>query len=176
MSGNPCVFFDRDGVVNLPPSGRYLTSWEDFVFQPGIVNVLQMVKKRGYLSVLVTNQQGVARGLMTTKDLDNIHARMQEELRKNDATFDDIRACTEAAGPNSRRKPSPAMLLEAAQAFDINLERSWMIGDDDRDILAGKNAGVRTIRIRGDKPVNEEADLTVESVEKLHAVLEANLD
>jgi D-glycero-D-manno-heptose 1,7-bisphosphate phosphatase len=150
----PAVFFDRDGVVNVSPGAGYVLRWDDFHFAPGIVEALQICRKAGYALVLATSQQGVGKGLMSQADLDDIHARMQEQLARDGAAFDGLYACTcLACDPTCTcRKPSPEMLLRAASDLDLDLERSWLVGDADRDILMAINAGVpHTVRI-GDEP------------------------
>ncbi len=173
-----CVFFDRDGVVNVPPveQDRYLRDWDAFSFIDGVQEVLALVRMRGYKSVLVTNQQGVAKEMMTLADLQAIHDAMQETLAAKNASFDAIYAATDLAGPHSRRKPSPAMLLEAAGDLNIDLARSWMVGDHDKDMQAGKAAGTGTIRFLGKKEVRETSDFTVANHQDLKRLLEDILE
>jgi D-glycero-D-manno-heptose 1,7-bisphosphate phosphatase len=143
------VFFDRDGVVNRRRVDDYVKAWEEFEFLPEIFSVLPEARAHGYLAVLVTNQRGVARGLMSEESLARIHEAMQSELeRASGATFDAIYFCPHErdAGCNCR-KPLPGMLLDAARDLAIDLARSWMIGDSESDIAAGRAAGCRTILI-----------------------------
>ncbi len=175
--GVPAVFFDRDGVINRPPDSekRYLTAWEDFHFIEGMPEVLAAVKRRGYLTILVTNQQGVGKGLMTREALETIHDAMQRSLTPQGAAFDGIYAATGLAGKDLRRKPNPAMLLEAAADHSIDLPRSWMVGDHDNDMRAGKAAGVRTVRVRGAKAVTVSSDFEVGGAAELTALLAKHL-
>lgn len=168
------IFFDRDGVINEPPSAedRYLRRWEDFRFTEGIVDVLARVKQRGWLIVLITNQQGVGKGLMSVGELESIHQPMQACLRESRAAFDAIYAAIGLRGEDPRRKPSPAMLLEAAQSLDIDLGCSWMVGDHDNDMRAGQAAGTKTIRFLGEKAVTVASDHHVEDAAELGRVLE----
>ncbi len=150
----PAVFFDRDGVVNVSPGAGYVLRWTDFHFAPGVVEALQVCRQAGYALVLATSQQGVGKGLMRQTDLDEIHARMQQHLARDGAAFDGLYACTcLASDPDCTcRKPSPEMLLHAAADLDLDLGRSWLVGDADRDILMAHHAGVpNTVRI-GDEP------------------------
>jgi histidinol-phosphate phosphatase family protein len=173
----PAFFFDRDGVVNVcPGEGAYVLRWEDFHFSQGIIEALSWLRKRGFALILVTNQQGVGKGLMTQADLDDIHARMQAELLKHEAQFDAIYACTcLKSDPNCRcHKPSPEMAQRAAREQDLDLSRSWLIGDHDRDIAMAANAGVaHTIRVRGGRPVTIPATHEIDSVSELPARLPA---
>lgn len=141
MNLTPAFFFDRDGTVNVSPGPGYVLRWEDFHFMPGVRDMLAAVKARGWKAILVTSQQGVGKGLMTQEALDGIHARMQAALGP-EAAFDGIYVCTGLDGADPRRKPSPAMILEAAAAHQLDLAASWNIGDKERDLEMGKNAGV----------------------------------
>ena len=147
----PAFFFDRDGVVNRSPGDGYVLQWGDFRFSEGIFEALAFLRSKGFVLVLVTSQQGVGKGLMTQAALDNIHTRMQAELRKHDAAFDAIYSCTCLAhDPRCTcRKPSPEMILNAAKEHHLDLAHSWLVGDRDRDIQMAMNADVpNTIRIR----------------------------
>jgi D-glycero-D-manno-heptose 1,7-bisphosphate phosphatase len=109
------------------------------------MEVLREIKQRGYLAIIITNQRGVGLGLMTEQELHAIHAALQSKmLREAGVQFDDIIFCTDADKTSLRRKPSPAMLLEAAEKWNIDLANSWMIGDSMSDIEAGQRAGTKT--------------------------------
>lgn len=149
----PAVFFDRDGVVNVSPGSGYVLRWEDFHFTPGIVEALALCRARGYALVLVTSQHCVGKGDLPAAGLAAIHEQMQNELRARGADFDDIRHCPHLDGTCGCRKPSPAMIFAARDALDLDLARSWLVGDHDRDIQMAGNAGVpRTVRIASEKP------------------------
>lgn len=136
----PAFIFDRDGTVNVSPGPGYVLRWEDFHFMPGVVEMLLDVKRHGWKAILITSQQGVGKGLMTQADLDDIHTRMQAAL--GEAAFDGIYACTGLEGKDPRRKPSPAMVWEAARDHGLDLTRSWNVGDKERDLEMGRAAGV----------------------------------
>ena len=168
----PAVFFDRDGVVNISPGDGYVLRWEDFHFSPGIVEALRLCRERGYAIVLVTSQQGVGKGLMTQSALGEIHRQMQEALRAEGAGFDAIFACTHLDGTCECRKPSPEMIFNARDAMSLDLSRSWLVGDHDRDIQMAANAGVpNTIRIMSDKPNRATPTITLGGTEMLAATL-----
>ena len=166
----PCVFFDRDGVVNRSPGAGYVLRWEDFHFQEGIFELLRLVKDHGYLSVLVTSQKGVGKGLMFHVELSRIHDNMQQRLIEECGSgFDGIYAHTGEADCPHPPKPDPGMILTAADELDIELSRSWMIGDADRDIQMGQRAGLEgTMRLIGDKAVGIGANETVEDLHEAH--------
>ena len=153
MTPRPAVFFDRDGVVNLSPGAGYVLSWNDFHFSPGLIAALRLCKARGYATILVTSQQGVGKGLMTQADLDQIHDQMQRTLATEHAAFDAIYACTcLSTDPDCTcRKPSPEMIHRAAADHHLDLTRSLLVGDYDRDIQMAIHAGLPTsIRILAD--------------------------
>jgi D-glycero-D-manno-heptose 1,7-bisphosphate phosphatase len=170
------VFFDRDGIVNKRLVGAYVRSVEEFEFIDAITELLLYVQERGYESILVSNQQGVAKGLMTREDLQHITEYFQNELvRRCGVAFHDIRYCTDAESAGSpRRKPAPGMLLEAAAERGIELSASWMIGDSVSDVQAGRAAGVRTILV-GEFTQVPQADFIVPSVEAVLPVLREHL-
>jgi D-glycero-D-manno-heptose 1,7-bisphosphate phosphatase len=174
MSLKRAVFFDRDGVVNRSPGEGYVLRVEDFHLMPGITEVLAWCKAQGFLIVLVTSQQGVGKGLMSQEDLDAIHASMQEELARSSAAFDGIYSCTDLAGQGTRRKPSPEMMFEAAADLGIDLATSAMVGDHDRDIQMGRNAGVAfTVRLAGEKEVSDSGDALACTVPEILVALKA---
>ncbi len=179
MKARPAVFFDRDGVVNVSPGAGYVLRWEDFRFSPGIFTALRLCKERGYATVLVTSQQGVGKGLMSQAELDRIHAEMQRALAAEGAAFDAIHACTCLADDPACacRKPSPEMIHRAAADLGLDLARSLLVGDYDRDIQMAANAGIPvTIRVlTPGHPATVPATRTVAATEELAAVLEAVL-
>ena len=171
----PAIFFDRDGVVNRSPGGGYVTRWQDFVMNEGIGEALSLCRSRGYWTVLVTSQRCVGKGLITLEDLHALHDEMQRALGAA-AKFDSIHVFTGLPGTESLEKPNPDLILEAAEMLPIDLERSWLIGDADRDIVMAQHAGVpSTVRVRTDHPVGVEATFTVDSIEALIKVLEQQL-
>lgn len=136
----PAVFFDRDGVINVSPGPGYVLSEADFHFMPGVAETLHLCRDLGFVTILVTSQQGVGKGLMSQETLDAIHAGMQTAL--GEAAFAGIYACTHLDGTCTCRKPSPQMILEAAQEHGLDLRRSLMVGDADRDMEMARRAGV----------------------------------
>lgn len=140
------AFLDRDGVINQKaPDGEYVTRWEDFHLLPGATEGITQLNRAGFCVIIVTNQRCVAKGLLTEEELGILHRRMTDELALGGATLDALYYCPhEIESACLCRKPKPGMLLEAARSRNLDLAASWMIGDSDRDIQAGKNAGCRT--------------------------------
>lgn len=169
------VFFDRDGVINISPGAGYVLSVNEFHFIPGIIEILAWCKAQGFLTVLVTSQQGVGKGLMTQATLDAIHAHMQSVLGEHQAAFDSIHACTGLDGQCDCRKPAPKMIFDAAQELGgIDLPGSALIGDHDRDIQMARNAGVGfSIRLAGEKPVAESGNALARSIAEVFEVLQS---
>ena len=143
------AFLDRDGVINRKPlENGYVTRWEDLQFMPGVAESIALLNHAGYQVIVVSNQRCVARGLVTSQALDSIHQQMCNWLASAGARIDAVYYCPhETQPPCSCRKPAPGLLLTAAREHEIDLAASWMIGDSEIDIEAGRSAGCRTIRL-----------------------------
>ena len=141
--GHRALFLDRDGVIN--ERRAFLVRRVDhFVFRPGVPEALARARRAGWKVVVATNQWPVAVGIIPRRALDGIHARMSEEAARAGAVFDLIQHCPH--WPLARclcKKPRPGMLLDAARRLDIDLARSWMVGDQHKDMQAGRAAGCR---------------------------------
>jgi D-glycero-D-manno-heptose 1,7-bisphosphate phosphatase len=137
------VILDRDGVLNKkPPKAEYVRRWEEFYWLPGAVEALQLFKQSGFQVVLITNQAGIARGVMTEADLAAIHERMQAELAKGGASVDRIYHCPHGWDEGCEcRKPKPGMLFQAQRDLHLDLTQTCFIGDDERDAQAADAAG-----------------------------------
>jgi D-glycero-D-manno-heptose 1,7-bisphosphate phosphatase len=161
------VFLDRDGVINrkAPNEQSYITRWEDFQILNGVIQAVSRLN-RSFRVIVVTNQRAVAKGLMTTAQLESLHDRMCLELQSRGARIDGVFYCPhDLSPPCTCRKPEPGMLLEAARMHSIDLANSWMVGDSEKDIDAGKKAGCRTVRLidEGSSPLTH-ADLVAPSL------------
>lgn len=172
------VFIDRDGVINQKPrEGEYITSWGDFHILPGVAEAITLLKKEGYAVIVVTNQRCVAKGLLAIAELEEIHARMRESLARSAATLDGIYYCPHDYQSQCKcRKPAPGMLLEAAQALGLDLSSSWMVGDSDTDIQAGKKAGCKTVRVLGPGGKSLAADSDAENGNRAEVTARSLLD
>jgi D-glycero-D-manno-heptose 1,7-bisphosphate phosphatase len=161
------AFLDRDGVINRKArKGEYVTRWEEMEILPGVSEAIALLNEAGYRVIVVSNQRCVAKGLITTAELEVLHRRLCETLASTGATIDTIYYCPhEKQPPCLCRKPQPGMLLDAARAHDIDLAASWMIGDSDSDVEAGRRAGCKTARLlSSDERPNRNADVAAPSL------------
>lgn len=142
------VFLDRDGVINVKaPEGDYIKSLKEFRFLPGAVDAIHLLNINNWRVIIITNQRGIARQLMTMHDLQTIHSFMEEELHKHNAHVDDIFICPHEKGTCHCRKPDIGLFLQAEKKIPVDKSKSWMIGDSKSDIEAGRNFGIYTIAV-----------------------------
>ncbi len=161
------LFLDRDGTINRRIVDGYVRSWEEFEFLPGVMEAMFRFSTIFDNIIVVTNQQGIGKGLMTHEELTRIHERMVDDIKQNQGRIDQIYYCPQLKIFNPLcRKPNPGMAIQAQEDFpSIVYERSIMVGDADSDILFGKNLGMLTVRIaHPDNEVNVPADITVDSL------------
>lgn len=157
LSPKKVVFLDRDGVINKKaPEGDYVKSWQEFKFFPESVEALKILGQKGYDIYIITNQAGIARGMMTEKDLEIIHQKMKKKLEKNKIKINGIYYCSHGRDDGCEcRKPKPGLLFQAAREHNLNLTKAIFIGDDKRDIQAGEAAGCKTILLKKEKGLLE---------------------
>jgi D-glycero-D-manno-heptose 1,7-bisphosphate phosphatase len=144
----PAVFLDRDGT--LIEERSYLTQPSQVQLLPGVALALARLRAAGFACVVVTNQSAIGRGMMTEADLACVHAELHRQLATAGVALDAIYHCPVVPVSDDKRviehpdrKPAPGMLLRAARELGLDLARSWMIGDQVSDALAGRNAGCR---------------------------------
>ena len=144
--GNRAVFLDRDGTIARDV--HYCRRPEDFKLFKDVPVSIKMLNEKGYKTVIITNQSGIARGYFTEETLARIHQKMKDELAAAGATIDAIYYCLHHPDENCDcRKPGTALFLKAAKELDIDLSHSYMIGDTEKDIHAGKKAGCKTVLV-----------------------------
>ncbi|MCX6568256.1 MAG: D-glycero-beta-D-manno-heptose 1,7-bisphosphate 7-phosphatase [Candidatus Aminicenantes bacterium] len=142
------VFLDRDGVINKDRPD-YVKSWEEFEFLPGALEAFRVLAAGPRQVVVVSNQSGIGRGLVSRETVDEIHARMTEAVRRSGGRIDAIYYCPHRPDEDCPcRKPRPGLILKAARELDIDLAASWLVGDDLRDLETAVAAGVRPILVR----------------------------
>jgi len=144
---NKAIFLDRDGVINKERSD-YVKSLNEFEIFSNVIHCIKMLKEAGYLIIIITNQSAINRGLMTHNDLQGIHDYLQRKLEQNDALIDSIYYCPHR--PDEKcdcRKPKPSLLLKAISEYDIDPMKSWMIGNNDSDMIAASTVNCKGIKI-----------------------------
>ena len=144
------LFLDRDGVINQRTPGAYVTDIEEFEFIDGVLNALRFFTTIFEKIVVVTNQQGVGKGLMTETQLVDIHAHMQVQIERADGRIDAIYYCPELAEDNPEcRKPNTGMAHQAQADFpEIDFEKSIMVGDSATDMEFAFRLGMKTVFIQ----------------------------
>jgi D-glycero-D-manno-heptose 1,7-bisphosphate phosphatase len=151
--GKIAVFLDRDGVLNKKPAIHdYVKNFNEFHWNDGARSLIQKIKEKGYLTVVVSNQQGITLGKMTDTFVKNLHKKMNEDLKTHNTNIDAFYVCPHSEGDNCEcRKPKPGLFLLASKELSIDLNSSFMIGDRDSDREAAKRAGcMKTIMISSD--------------------------
>ena len=168
------IFLDRDGVINKEKN--YIYKVEDFEFIDGVFKSCKYLISLGYEIIIVTNQSGISRGYYSEKDFKNITDWMINQFNKNGIEILDIFYCPHS--PNSDcncRKPKPGMLIEAKNTHSINMKKSWMVGDSERDIIAANLAGIEnTIMVRSGHPIyedNSKAKFFLDSISQIKQVI-----
>ncbi|MEZ4774408.1 MAG: HAD family hydrolase [Bacteroidia bacterium] len=152
------LFIDRDGVINQKRDDDYVKTWEEFIFIPGSLEGLKYLKDHFSRMIIVTNQRGVGRKMMTEATLLEIHSQMMDEIQAAGGRIDRIYYCPnlEENDHEGCRKPKPGMALKAKADFpEIDLSRSLMIGDAISDMKFGRNAGTKTAWV-SDQNIREE--------------------
>ena len=146
------LFLDRDGVINERIVDGYVTRPEDFRLLDGVLEAMAIFAQRFDRIFMVTNQQGIGKGLMSVGDLDLIHASFLKALESVGARMDKIYFCPALKSEHSfMRKPSIGMALQARREYGVSLRHSIMVGDTATDMMFGRRAGMRTVLV-GDEP------------------------
>ena len=158
------IFLDRDGTINKYVG--FLRNIDNFELIEGVSEAIKKINQSGYLAIVVTNQPVIARGEVTWDELHEIHKKMETLLGKDGSYIDGIYICPhhpdkgfEGERPEYKfvcdcRKPKPGLLLKAAKDFNIDLSQSYMIGDSDNDVEAGKNAGCKETFLVNDSEIS----------------------
>lgn len=147
---NKAVMLDRDGVINVDCG--YVHEIKNFEFIPEVLDALQELAKTEFKIIIITGQSGIGRGYYTEEDYQKLTKHMLKEFEKNSIRIDGIYYCPHSPGYGcSCRKPETGMVEKAKKDFNIDLKKSYFIGDKTSDIKCGKNAGCRTILVRTGK-------------------------
>ena len=151
---NHAIFLDRDGTLNEDPG--YISDPEKVVLLPETGEALSLFKKYGFLLIIISNQSGIARGMMTNKEVDAVNDKINTLLSEYKVKVDAFYYCPAHPDYSSAedcdcRKPSPKLVFEAVKEFNMDREKSYFVGDAVSDIQCGKNAGIKTILVRTGK-------------------------
>jgi len=141
------VFLDRDGIINRERSD-YVKTLDELEIFTNVSDCVKILKKGGFLVVVVTNQSAINRGKITHEQLSEIHNAIQNYFRNNETNVDGFYYCPHRPDENCNcRKPKPGLLLKAARELNIDLKSSWFIGNNDSDIQAGSSVGCKSIKV-----------------------------
>ena len=144
------AFLDRDGVINEDTG--YLKNIKDFKWIEGAIEALKILKENNFLIIIISNQSGVSRGYFSEQDVHSLHKWINLQLSEHNVKIDDFFFATEHPDKEiskTRRKPSPRMIEEAIEKYNLNRDDCFMIGDKDIDVLAAKNAKIRGFLFEG---------------------------
>jgi len=176
LQKNKAIFFDRDGVVNKelivngiidsPSSVEEVRLYED------AAEAIRYSNKRGYLVIIATNQPRIARGSMIKTVAQEINDRVISLLKKEGAAVDGVYMCPHDDADNCKcRKPRPGMILQASKEHDIDLSGSYFVGDREKDVVAGKTAGCRTVILQRRYNAGIRADFMIRSLKELKGII-----
>jgi len=179
MLQKQAIFLDRDGVINKKmPEGKYVEKWSEFSFLPEVLETFRILSEKAFLIIVVTNQRCIAKGIITEEKLSKIHEEMAREIKNKGGNIDAIYFCPHDISDDCPcRKPKPGMISKARDDFrnkgiEIDLKNSYIIGDAEKDILAGKAMGLKTIKIG---EYLQDADMVKEDFRQaVKAILEKN--
>ena len=166
LARRPAVLIDRDGVLNKKmPRGEYVRSWRDWQWLPDAKEAMQLFNRSGFKIAVITNQAGVARGVMTLNQLEEIHTNMIREAEEAGGRIDAVYFCPHRWDDGCFcRKPAPGMLFEAQRELCLDLTRTPFIGDDDRDGLAADAAGAPWIKVDNSRSLYDVATMMTQNL------------
>lgn len=147
------ILLDRDGVINKDPKEKlYVTKWADFHFLPGAISAIKKLNKAGFKIAIISNQAGVAKGLFSRKALNLVTKKMLAKIRASGGGIKKIYYCLHRSQDNcSCRKPKTGLLKKAFSHFKAQPDRTFFVGDCDRDVEAGRKIGCKTILVLSGK-------------------------
>ena len=154
------LFLDRDGVINQKINGGYVTNIDEFEFIPKVLKALEFLAKNFTYIFMVTNQQGIGKGIFSMNDLERIHAFMMDKITQAGGRIDKIYVAPNLESENHiNRKPQPGMAWQAKKEYpDVDFSRAMMVGDSSLDMQFGKNVGMTTILLTNGAFDNSAAD------------------
>ncbi len=143
------LFLDRDGVINKKLERRYVRNWQEFEFMPNALLAIKKLSNKFERIIVVTNQQGIGKAIMTIDELYVLHELMKKEIVENGGKIDKIYFCPHLEKENCDcRKPAIGMIKRAIKDFPtLNLKQTFLVGDSPSDIEAGERAGIKTVKV-----------------------------
>lgn len=161
------IFIDRDGVINKDPGGwtktGYVTEWEDFHFIPGTLEALKILKEKNVKVIVASNQGGVNKGFYAQERLNEINDLMLKEIKTRGGEVEEAFYCIHKDEDNCDcRKPKPGMLKAAAKKYGVDPKETYFIGDDKKDIIAGRLFGCKTVLVLSGKTSRADVKAWVE--------------
>lgn len=150
------VFFDRDGVINKE-RGEYTFRISDFIINDGIIENFRLLKENDFLLIIISNQGGIAKGIYKAEDVDLLQRHFESILKKENLTTDGFYYCPHYTeeGNCICRKPDTLLIEKAIYIHDLDVSKSFFIGDSQRDIDAGKKAGLKTFLIEPNTSISD---------------------
>ncbi len=147
------VFLDRDNTLNFDPHPGYLADPDKVQLMPGVVEGLKLLQNFDFKLIIVSNQSGIARNILTHEQVNLVNDKLLELLLKEGIKIEDVLYCPYHPEFSSKdeincRKPSPKMIFDAAEKYNINLKKSYMVGDSVSDIECGNNAGTKSVLVK----------------------------
>ena len=143
---SPALFIDRDGTIIKQIDGHYISSIEQIELIENIFPAILMLQNEGYLVIIVTNQAGINKGILSNEQVDEMNQHIIQLLKKQGIEISAVYVCPHKPEEQCKcRKPQPGLLLKAAKEHNIDLENSIIIGDTDKDTEAGLNAGLKKV-------------------------------
>lgn len=167
------LFLDRDGVINQKIDNDYVKNIHEFKFIDGVLEAIKTFSNRFQRIVVVTNQQGIGKGLMTESNLNEVHGYMVEHIRNSGGNIDGVYFAPQLAKENHPdRKPGIGMGLKAKQDFpEIDFEKSLLIGDSESDIEFGINLGMKTVMLKNNRQIESKADIICQNLNDFKNIL-----
>lgn len=147
------LFLDRDGVLNYEKKADYIRNWEEFIFYEVVLDALKIMNSLFGTIVLVTNQKGVGKNLMTHEDLETIHNKMLQTIENSGGRIDKIYYCSDVEDSSPNRKPNAGMAFKAKNDFNsIDFSKSFMVGNKLSDMNFARNAGIQSVFVATTNP------------------------
>jgi D-glycero-D-manno-heptose 1,7-bisphosphate phosphatase len=149
------IFLDRDGVINSDIGHYYIYKPEDFTINTGIIEALIELKRKGYIFIVISNQGGISKGTYSKQDVDRVHNKLINTLKQHNIELLEIYYCPHHSNIEKClcRKPNSLMLEKAVARFNIDVTKSYMIGDNITDIKAAENIGIKGIKIKSNQNI-----------------------